>query len=325
MKLYAATNNGVVIAAATNGNGWQVEREELRGREVTSIMAREGVVLAGTRNGVIRSDDEGKSWQAPSDGIEIPHIRSLAYHPQLSDYEFAGAEPAAVFFSVDGALSWQRCPEVEEMRDRYGWRLPYSPEAGCVRGFAFHGGRAYAAVEDGGVLRSDDIGASWELAAGSAGPPMHDPSAGQVHSDVHSIEVHANDAQYVVAPTGGGLYVSRDGGATWDNVYRRYCRAVWLDPADESHLVLGPASGVDRQGRIEESHDGGATWQTLHEGLNAPWARYMVERFVAYDDELFAVLSNGELFVATVGRWQWRPALPGVEGIRDVALMGNRG
>lgn len=323
MKLYAATRNGVVVATAT-GKGWQVERQAAADRGVTTIMAREGVVLAGTRNGVIRSDDEGESWQAASDGIEIPHIRWLAYHPQLSDYEFAGTEPAGIFYSLDGALSWQRCWEVEEMRDRFGWRLPYSPEAGCVRGFAFHGGRAYAAVEDGGVLRSDDIGASWALAPGSAGPPTHNPAASRVHSDVHAIEVHPNSAEFVAAATGGGLYLSRDGGETWDNVYRSYCRAVWLDPADEDHLVFGPATGVDRQGRIEESRDGGATWETVHEGVHAPWERHMVERLAPYGDELYAILSNGELIAATIGRWQWRQAFAGVTGINDIAIMGNR-
>lgn len=323
MKLYAATRSGIAIATA-NGRGWQLERQALQDREVTTIMAREGVVLAGTRDGVIRSDDEGESWQPASDGINIPHVRWLAYHPQFSDYEFAGTEPAGIFYSVDGALSWQACPEVEEMRDRFGWRLPYSPEAGCVRGFAFHGGRAYAAVEDGAVLRSDDIGASWQLAPGSAGPPRHGPSDGQVHSDVHSIEVHPNAADYVVAPTGGGLFLSRDGGATWENVYRCYCRAVWLDPDDEDHLVFGPASGVDRQGRVEESRDGGVTWQPVHEGMDAPWARHMVERLVARDDALFAVLSNGELFVATIDSWHWRPLLAEVGDINDLAIMGNR-
>lgn len=322
MKLLAGTERGLVIAAQ-DGEGWVTERRTLEERAITSVIAREGVILAGTRDGIWRSDDGGVSWQAADDGLNIRHVRWLAYHPQLSDYEYAGTEPAAIYTSVDGARTWQRCPEVEEMRDRFGWRLPYSSEAGCVRGFAFYGQRAYAAVEDGAVLRSDDVGATWALAPGSAGSQLHYPAEGGVHSDVHAIEVHASSAERVVAPTGGGLYASNDGGSTWQNLYRCYCRAVWLDPEDVNHLIFGPASGVDREGRIEESRDGGATWQAVAHVPGAPWARTMVERLTAHHRSLFAVLSSGDLLVAKMGEWRWERTLPDVERINGLAFMGN--
>src|SRR5512146_3478587 len=82
-----------------------------------------------------------------------------------------GTEPAAIFRSHDLGITWQGCPEVAELRDHFGWSLPYSPEAGCVRGFALHGSRAYAAVEVGGVLASDNGGQSWQLVSGSDGRP----------------------------------------------------------------------------------------------------------------------------------------------------------
>jgi len=324
MKLLAATRNGIAIAQESS-DGWQLEKFVLEGREVTSIIAREGVALAGTRSGILRSEDGGETWEPADGGLRIRHVRWLAYHPQFSDYEFAGTEPAAIFHSVDGARSWQPSPEVEKMRDRFGWQLPYSQEAGCVRGFAFHGARVYAAVEDGAVLRSDDIGGSWRLAVGSAGTRLHNPGEGQVHSDVHSIEVHPDAADLVVAPTGGGLFSSRDGGATWENLYRCYCRAVWLDPGDANHLVFGPASSVDRDGRLEESLDGGSSWKPIQEGSDAPWRRHMVERLIAGGKTLFAILSNGELLASRINQWRWRRILSEVGGIGDVALIGNMG
>jgi hypothetical protein len=77
----------------------------------------------------------------------------------------AGTEPELIFRLVDNGKTWQACPEVAALRDRLGWSLPYSPQAGCVRGFALHGARAYAAVEVGGVLASHDGGAIWQMAA----------------------------------------------------------------------------------------------------------------------------------------------------------------
>src|SRR3989304_4503334 len=67
-----------------------------------------------------------------------------------------------------------------------------------------------------------------------------------VRSDVHSIEVHPASPDLVAAPTGGGFYTSADGGMTWTNIYKNsYTRAVWLDPQDMNHMILGPADGVD--------------------------------------------------------------------------------
>src|SRR5258707_14686047 len=133
----------------------------LKGEHITSVIAREGVILAGTTAGIQRSDDGGQQWRAVNRGLSSTHIRWLAYHPDISDREFAGTEPASIFVSTDGAEHWNGRPEVTKLRDEHGWMLPYSPEAGCVRGFAFHGSRVYAAVEVGGVLRSDDGGESW--------------------------------------------------------------------------------------------------------------------------------------------------------------------
>lgn len=271
---------------------------------VTSAIARQGVILAGTTQGVFRSDDLGSTWIKASSGLRHNHVRWLAYHPEISDLEFAGTEPAGIFVSHNGGVSWRGCPEVEALRDRYRWYLPYSPEAGCVRGFAFHGSRAYAAVEVGGVLIASDQGETWSLAAGSPGDP-HRPPAQAVHPDVHSIVVHPSSPDLVFAPTGGGFYRSRNGGETWEQLYNCYCRAVWVNPDNADHLILGPADGVDRGGRIEVSVDGGQSWQPAFSGLDAPWPRSMVERFYQQSGQIYGLLSNGGLVSANPADLAW--------------------
>ncbi len=317
--LFLATEDGVAVAQR-DGAAWRIVNRGLAGTAATSVIAREGVALAGTRAGVWRSDDLGRTWYEASAGLTVRYVRWLANHPEISDREYAGTEPALVFVSHDGARTWRPCDEVAQLRDAHGWSLPYSPEAGCVRGFAFNGRRAYAAVEVGGALRSDDGGESWRLAGGGRGDPSFSaPPAPQLDADVHAIAVHPSSPDLVYAATGNGFYRSYDGGETWARVYACYCRAAWIDPADPEHIILGPADGVDRQGRIEATRDGGRTWEPASQGLATPWRNYMVERFTPVADELLAVLSNGAVWTASLADLAWRPVLPEAGSVNAVA------
>jgi photosystem II stability/assembly factor-like uncharacterized protein len=312
--LFLATADGLLLLQR-DGDGWREAARGLEGQQTTAVIAREGVILAGTTNGVFRSDDLGDTWQAASAGLTHRHVRWMAYHPDISDFEFAGTEPAAIFISRDGGESWRECPEVAQLRDQRRWSMPYSPEAGCVRGFAFHGRRAYAAVEVGGALRSDDAGLSWRM---SSEVGYREPL---VHPDIHSIATHPSSPDLVFAPTAGGFYRSADGGVSWARHYICYCRAAWIDPADPDHIILGPADSVDRNGRIERSHDGGRTWAPASSNLDVPWRRHMVERFVQAGDELLAILSNGELLAAPLATLEWRRIVPADAGVAAAAIM----
>ena len=104
-------------------------------------------------------------------------------------------------------------------------------------------------------------------------------------------------------------------------LYDCYCRAAWIDPLDAQHIVLGPADGVERNGRIEESRDGGVTWRRASSGLSTPWAHHMIERFAQLRDEVWAVLSNGELLAAPLETLHWRQILSDVTSINAVAIF----
>jgi len=313
---YLATEHGLVTCA-WEGEIARVLDSDLQDDALTSVIATPSVILAGTLRGIFLSDDNGHSWRASDTGLTTPHIRWLAQAPGLL---LAGVESAGIFTSRDNGLSWREAPEVPPLRAKHKWFLPYSSGAGCVRGFAIHGARLYAAVEVGGVLRSDDNGETWRLVAGSDGNPNLDsPPEPLIYPDVHSLSTHSSSPDLVFAPTGGGFYKSADGGQTWTCLYDGYVRAVWVDPADPDHLLLGPADGVDARGRIEQTRDGGRTWLPASTGLSTPWRRHMVERFLQVNDHLLAVLSNGQLLAAPLATLAWGQILPEVKGVRAVA------
>jgi photosystem II stability/assembly factor-like uncharacterized protein len=318
--LVLATGQGVVFAEK-DGDGWAEINRSLKDKDAPEVIAIGGDILAGTVEGIFRSENLGHTWSPGKEGLTTRHIRSLFLYPGLDELVFAGTEPAGIFVSYDGGWTWRSCPEVAQLRDRHGWMLPYSPEAGCVRGFAFHGRQGYAAVEVGGVLKSTNAGENWSLVPGSTGVPDFDPTEGSVHSDVHSILAHPSSPDLVLAPTGGGLYRSRDGGRFWELLYSCYCRSAWWDAENPDHIIFGPADGVDRGGRIEATHDGGQTWEPAAQGLGVPWKAHMVERFYPGSDSLFVVLSNGELFAASYSNLEWRAVLPGIDRVQAIAFL----
>ena len=334
--LYIVTAIGLFIVTQTDGN-WEIVKHTLNEKNLTSIAASEGVIIAGTTDGIWRSSDKGKSWNESNEGLSIRHVRWIASSSYTPMTFLAGTEPAGIFVSTDGGKTWGSKPEIETLRDVNGWFLPYSPKAGCVRGFAIakpdnHLSRIYAAVEVGGVLTSDDSGKTWNLAEGSDGSPdFNRELVTMIHPDVHSITVHSTSSDLVTAATGGGLFRSTDGGRNWKNLYRCYIRAIWVDPANPQHMIAGPADGVSRNGRIEESNDGGQTWQLASDGMSpTPWPRHMVERFVQLENDLFAVISNGELWLKPLEKTKWHQILLEVPHISAhfcayIGLLRKRG
>jgi len=75
--LCLATGNGL-FTFERDGDDWREIAAGLSGRNVTSVIAREGVILAGTTDGVFRSDDLGRTWREASAGLTIRHVRWMA-------------------------------------------------------------------------------------------------------------------------------------------------------------------------------------------------------------------------------------------------------
>src|ERR671923_2088020 len=120
------------------------------------------VVLAGTQDGVYRSDDHGGHWQrlgAPKPSLAVWLLR---FHPRDPDVIFAGYEPYAICRSDNGGKNWDRLPMDVTFPD-VTVRPVVSPKR--ILDIAIdpaYPTEMYAAVEVGGLLRSLNGGEEWE-------------------------------------------------------------------------------------------------------------------------------------------------------------------
>ncbi len=169
------------------------------------------IVFAGTRNGVLRSDDWGQSWRLS--GMSGWVVKSLAVSPHDSNVVYAGTKPALMFSSGDGGQTWAELTGFRRIPNRWWWFSPAElpdrrPYVQAIAPSPAKPGTLLAGVELGAVVRSDDGGQTWS---------RHRRGALR---DCHSLKYHATNGNWVyeAGGSGGGAAFSQDGGLTFRKV-----------------------------------------------------------------------------------------------------------
>ncbi|MFN8420673.1 MAG: hypothetical protein U0528_15735 [Anaerolineae bacterium] len=162
-----STSGSNLARAEDNASGnWSVEFL-LEGENVRCLAAdphNPNVIYAGTQgNGVLRSEDRGKTWQPL--GLKGQIVKSIAVSPVVQGLIYAGTKPPAIFTSRDGGQRWE---ELESFRKRRRWwwftpaEMPMNQP--YVQGLVVSPtdpNLIVAGIELGDVLRSADGGKTW--------------------------------------------------------------------------------------------------------------------------------------------------------------------
>jgi hypothetical protein len=121
----------------------------------------------------------------------------------------------------------------------------------------------------GGVLRSTDGGGTF--ATSNTGLPSIFQGSSLAPSPAASnIFFLSNGDQSFPGPTGGGLFKSTDGGASWTATgYAQVAKFVDSDPTDAQVLYITQPGSGGVQDRVLRSGDGGVTFQLFSDGLPA--------------------------------------------------------
>ena len=224
--------------------------------------------------GVFKTTDGGLTWEnvlfvddftgaidLAMDPSDPNTVFAAMYQRQRTGWGFNGGGPGSgLYRTVDGAESWVELTEglPEGDKGRIGLDIfrqdgnviyalveadPSRPGAG--RG---GGGGGDAQSRKGGIFRSVDRGTTWEKMSDTNPRPMY-------YSQVR-IDPSNSDRIYVL---GGALEVSDDGGRTFrdDGAEQIHVdhHALWINPEDPDHLILGSDGGV------AATWDGTAYWR----------------------------------------------------------------
>ncbi|MGH9317768.1 MAG: WD40/YVTN/BNR-like repeat-containing protein [Thermoanaerobaculia bacterium] len=206
--------------------------------------------------GVFKTADGGKTWtpvlQADEktgaiDVVVDPSNPSTVYAAlwarQRSPYSFAaGGSTGGIFKSSDGGKTWKKLTEgLPAEASRIGLDIyrknPKVLFAVIESDLGGSGSLSDVRSRAGGVFRTEDGGAHWKRVADIA-------PRGFYFSKVR-IDPTDDSRIYVL---GFGVAVSDDGGKTFWNTGAKDihvdCHAMWIDPSNSNHVLLGTDGGI---------------------------------------------------------------------------------
>ena len=288
------------------------------------------VLHAGTQYGPYRSADGGNHWERLAFPEQGGVVWTIVFHPQNPQVLYLGTAPPAIYRSDDGGERWRR--------------LPIVATAGAVR-MAFpmrvirlaidpnNANNIYAALEVGGVIRSQDGGETWgdctpALLTLAEQPHLRSRLGSDTEvegmMDAHAVTVSATQPGMVFLANRMGLFRSPDQGASWQEleIWRfspfAYGRDIQVAPdyARTLYAALSPAA-MSQAGSIYRSQDLGDTWRRFDHHV-AP-RRTMMSISVSRRDPrcVYGVNSIGQVFGTQDGGNTWRE-FPLPAGLRNV-------
>lgn len=239
--VYAAFQPGGLFRG-THGGPWQRASAGLFNGIAFSLAIdprSPNVLFAGSGQGLYRSLDRGRSWTSIGEGVITRAVRVIGF--QTSADRLYAATDSTVYQSLDRGKTWNPTATA-----------PSSPpflsfDVGSAALFA-----STNAYPSGGLYRSSDGGASWQLA-------MHGLSS----LTPLQLAFHPSDARTLFVSTEfGAIYRSRDAAASWSRLVlpatglgSAYL-GVAVEPSDGRAVYVGATCCAP----FLRSDDDGETW-----------------------------------------------------------------
>jgi len=175
-RLWVAIEAGALVSTTDGGRTW---RDRVPGgpydtHELAIHPDRPEALCAAAGDGYYESEDGGRTWQRPMDGLDVGYLRSVAIDPGRPDVVVVSAatHPHAAYVAgrSDGRV-YRRVGQGRWERVVDGWPDPPRTIAPLLRPGTSPG--ELWAADERGVHVSDDGGASWRQAAGYPTPPSY--------------------------------------------------------------------------------------------------------------------------------------------------------
>jgi len=243
---------------------------------------------------------------------------------------WAGVDPAALFESRDGGLTWELNRALWDQPGRAEWQ----PGGGglCLHSISTWPGdplRLSLAISAVGYWRTEDGGASWRRSTSGIAPRYLPEEVRDTSGDVcvHNLHRAPRRPERLFMQFHGGVYRSDDEGENWLSIAAGlpsdFGFPIAGDPADPDSAYVIPMNAdrdrvtVDGHVAVYETRDAGETWTARETGLPREDAFLTVLRqafdadgegdelglwFGATSGEVFGSIDAGRSWFTVAGR-----------------------
>ena len=355
--LLAGTKRGLFVLHSQDRKSWTCEPALLRGNRIynATLDQRGGRRrLFAADNGAFfgaflrYSDDFGQTWHEPERGIQFPEdsgdkLNNIwVIEPGRRDDPdtlYVGVDPASLFESHDGGVTW----ELNAALAAHPTRPTWNPGAGglCLHTIVpdySNPDRMWLGISAVGCVRSDDGGRSWTFAnrGTRAGfqPDIY-PEYGQC---LHRMVQHPTQPNTLYQQNHCGIYRSDDGGSEWTDIQHElpseFGFPISISHADPDTIFTIVEEPMGRhnfgdQFTVYRTRDGGAHWEPLTEGLpGGTGVTLGVLRHGMSSDTLdpcgvYVGTNTGQIFASANSGDSWRciaDFLPSVHSVTAVVI-----
>ena len=317
-----------------------VDGPVLKGDAVSAFAQLPGRYLAastsqGSGPGVRVSDDGGLSWGEPSAtalATETDAKLGGQWHlhvdrrPNADGTIWAGADPAALFFSEDSGESFTLLRGLWDHPDRSTWDAGHCGSA--LHSIITHPerpDRLVVGISGAGVYRSEDSGSTWVASNNGIGDATAETSS-RPGRCVHKLAVDAVDPDFFWAQTHAGIYKTEDGGEHWQPAgqvggpnglpsdfsfpvvsHPDEPGTAWVFPLESATFRCSPQGRC----RVYRTVDSGRSWEALSDGLPGSNAFVTVLRdaFTVSADAPYPLVfgtKSGNVFASVDAGDSWR-------------------